>query len=200
MNLDKLKESWQALSNDIQSKNLNEQQVRELMKKKAGDALQKMNRNLIGEFYISVVLYAVVLVALLYYFDDWSIINLAIVGVTISAFVFTSIFLFYRYRQLHAQKFSTENLITKLNDNIDSIENFLKAYRTSAIVLYPFGLLAGILLIIEDNAHFLIIGITFLLGMILGIFAIQPLMKWYLNKLYRVHLNELKECLKELEE
>lgn len=207
--LDDLKNIWSSnIEKDIGNEAVELEKIRELLKRKSGNIIEKLRKNLLME----IVLFFVCLLLIMcvpFYFNSSEV---SILCFIVIAIIFIPYLIYYIKKYKELKKFFSyhENIKSNLELLIAQLEKYLSIYFWGSLLLTPVsGFLSGFAILYEMKAlGFLLYFDVFsysTLSMILS-FALfltllsYPIMKWYIRKLYGQHLERLKDCLKELSE
>lgn len=205
--LDDLKNIWSSnIEKDIGNEAVELEKIRELLKRKSGNIIEKLRKNLLME----IVLFFVCLLLIMcvpFYFNSNEV---SILCFIVIAIIFIPYLIYYIKKYKELKKFYSyhENIKSNLQLLIAQLEKYLSIYFWGSLLLTPVsGFLSGFAILYEMKAlGFLLYFDIFsysTLSMILS-FALfltllsYPIMKWYIRKLYGQHLERLKDCLKEL--
>ena len=207
--LDDLKNIWSSnIENDIGKHAIEQEKIRELLKRRSTNIIEKLRKNLLLEicmFFVCLLLIACVPL----YFKSKEVTLLC--GIVIGV-VFMPYLIYYIKKYTELKKFFSynQNIKSNLQLLIAQLEKYLSIYFWGSLLLTPIsGFLSGFAILYEMKAlGFLLYFDVFssaTLSMIIS-FALlltllsYPIMKWYIRKLYGQHLEKLKDCLKELQE
>lgn len=207
----KLKKMWdQSFGGELQP--TNKEQLLMLMQKKSAGPVDKLKKSLrieIGAILIAIPMLILIMLELqkVYY----------IINTTILIAVFAGSLIYYFINLRKLQKIwsqSQQNLRTSLESTLMLVKFFRNTYFWLNIILFPFGMYFGYVigfglgsggekitsLILEEqlSLHMLIlVGITVTMLLFTGFWFF---LKFYVRKLYDVHIRYLEEIYKELTE
>jgi hypothetical protein len=209
MELDDFKNIFREKTQSNSSKS--KEEIETLLHKKSTSALEKIMRNMVVEIAISFLVCIVLAIALISIKPSGIPLLLAVLTM---AAVFIQLAFFYpsfqKFRQLH--KSGSENLIIWLNELIETLENFIKAYHRYIAWGMPLGgLVGGTIGYMESDkdlpiptlsldfiqSKFLYIAIVLAIAIIM--FRITYWFAYYtVKKLYSRYLDALKASKEEL--
>lgn len=211
MDFNDIKNTWNNSFKDEQFLDKKEIEATLKIKTKSNIALNKVRKNYLFELILSGSLSIFVII--------WLYINIHTSGkyfiILIAFLFFGALFSFalYNYRKVKNVVISTDRLNNAIEDTIRNIEryvNFNKSNFTKYILL-PFAILFGMFLGLNigsgennfletisslSNSSLLKMLIVFIIGSII----VVPISQYFNKKMYKQHLDELKQCLKEFEE
>ena len=210
MDFKDLKNTWKDSFKDEELLNKKEIEAKLKIKGKSNTALNKVKRNYLFELILSGSLSVFVII--------WLHLNIHSSGkyfIILIAFLFFGIlfsFALYNYCKVKNIVISTDQLKPALKDTIRNIEryvNFNKSNFTKFILL-PFAILFGMFLGLQigsgetgfietlssiSNTSLIKMLIVFVVGSIIMV----PISQYLNKKMYKRHLDDLKDCLKEFE-
>ena len=211
MDFNDIKNTWKNSFKDEQLLGKEEIKAKLKIKSNSNIALNKVKRNYLFELILSGLLSVFVII--------WLYLNVHSSGkyfiILIAFLFFGALFSFalYNYRKVKNIVISTDQLKPAIKDTIRNIEryvNFNKSNFTKYILL-PFAILFGMFLGLQmgsgeisftetlsslSNSSLIKMLIVFVVGSIIMI----PISQYLNKKMYKRHLDELKQCLKEFEE
>jgi hypothetical protein len=201
MELEDLKSIWQK--SDLGFYPLNEEEISRMIKGSSNSIVAKLKRNIWFELVITLLIG----VGLLVY--AFTIPMGALKFTTISILIALLAYIFYYVKKLYVIKRfenTNENLLINLQALHDRLEQYLKFYKRSYTILYPFYFVLGFLFIaIErgmDNVLHLLQQpsvITKIIGIaILFYFITTTFTTWYLKKLYGNHIDKLNKLISDI--
>jgi hypothetical protein len=209
MELDDFKNIFREKAQGNSSKS--KEEIETLMHKKSTSALEKIMRNMVIEITLSFVVCIALAIALLSIKPAGIPLLLAVLTM---AAVFIQVAFFYpsfqKFLQLH--KSGSENLIIWLNELIETLENFIKAYRRYIAWGIPLGGLLGASIQLMDTKSEIpvptidfepnvpaALSILILLGFAVVLFGATYWLAYYtVKKLYSKYLDGLKASREEL--
>ena len=184
----------------------------ELVKRRSSGPVGKLKKSIrleIGAILVAVPLLVVIMFKLT---EPYFLFN---TGVLIVAFTGSLVYYFHNLRRLERiWHQSQENIHQSIKSTLMLVKFFRKVYYWLNLILFPFGVYFGYIigfglgsdgnrvtsLPLFENLPFVIavslIGVIVLL--LFGLFYI--FLKWYVKKLYDVHINKLEEIDHELSE
>lgn len=211
MDFNDIKNIWKNSFKDEQLLGKKEIEAKLKINSNSNIALNKVKRNYLFELILSGLLSIFVII--------WLYLNVHSSGkyfiILIAFLFFGALFSFalYNYRKVRNIVISTDQLKPAIKDTIRNIEryvNFNKSNFTKYILL-PFAILFGMFLGLQmgsgeisfietlfslSNSSLIKMLIVFVVGSIIMI----PISQYLNKKMYKRHLDELKQCLKEFEE
>lgn len=201
MELEDLKIIWKSNEPEFQPKE--EKEIALMLKGRSMSIIEKLKRNVWFELIFTVV----VSLALLIYAISletgalkWTSISLLLMCIAFTFFYIKKLTVLNRFDGVN------ENLRDNISILIKKLSGYLKFYKRSYAILYPFyfclGLLFGALekgtdRYIEYLSRSEIIIRLLLLAIVFFLIS-TSLATWYLKKLYGNHLDKLKNLLNEL--
>lgn len=202
MELDDLKSVWKKSPGFAQK---TDAELSAMLRGRSMSIVAKIRRNVILELAFSFV----ASIALFIY--ALSLPNGALKSTAISIIVLFFIYSIYYYKKLILiNRFDAvdNNLKQTLRSLINGLTNYLRFYRTSYLILYPIFFVLALLFGFIDTGKEIFLKIIsqpkvlFYLGALaLSFFFLGTwFTKWYLHKLYGMHVAKLAFMLKELEE
>jgi hypothetical protein len=208
MDFNDIKKTWKSSFKNDEFLDKDKIEAKLKIKSKSNTALNKVKRNYKIELYNGSILSLLILVWL--YLTVTNEFKYILVGIT---FIFVSILMLVvarSYSRIKNIKLSTHQLKPALIETIESIEKFVNFSKSTLAkyLLIPFSLCYGMLLSIFKNTESTkiseiisseeLIRIAILLVVLSVIFI--PITQYYYKKMFKQHLDELKECLKEFED
>ena len=211
MKLDELKSSWEVFSSQIvEDATVEENHISKLLKGKADNIIGKIKKSLYWEIAF-VCLVSFIFLGMLFKVNDpfmlvYSYAFLIFCLATVVSLVFY-------YRKLSLFDLNLPNLKSSLAGIVTSLSGYVRTYHIINVTLGPFVLVSTFLysyfinpeaeeqqaeqqgLLLNNEYIFLII-----LFYAIALVAFYFLSKFYMHKLYGVHIASLKECLVELNE
>jgi hypothetical protein len=206
MNLDELKHIWKEGSAAQQVEKLEAQEILGLLKGKSQSLLNKINRNILIEMGV------VVLLTLFFLFNQQASEGGVSAGewwLSLGYVLFSAVFYGIKYQSLNHGKLRTRNLKSALKHIVRVMRIYMNIYYWSSYLLLPalssLGFFMGLTQGLAENGKTLADlsperwGLVIL---ILGIFNFIGigLVRLYVRWLYGRHYKELKACLQELDE
>lgn len=203
MELEDLKAIWQQYaSQEIEKTSLDEQEIKKLLKGKTQTAVSSINRSIVREGGI-LLLVTLGLAAASFIYGDLltSLFFIPILGICL---VYT-IYYIFKYQQINKISITEDNLKIALYNLINTIEVYLRIYLYGNLILSPITFLSGFLygvLIFRDKT--LVSPMdwkTILVGVIIfGIITLflYPILRWLIKKSYGQYLENLKVYAQEL--
>ena len=210
MDFNDIKNTWKNSFKDEQLLGKKEIEAKLKINSNSNIALNKVKRNYLFELILSGLLSIFVIIWL--YLNVHSSGKYFIILITFLFFGALFSFALYNYRKVKNIVISTDQLKLALKDTIRNIEryvNFNKSNFTKFILL-PFAILFGMFLGLQmgseetgfietlsslSNSSLIKMLIVFVVGSIIMI----PISQYLNKKMYKRHLDELKQCLKEFE-
>ncbi|MBT33334.1 MAG: hypothetical protein CMO01_27035 [Thalassobius sp.] len=210
MRLDDLKTSWNLYTNELVSKSeVQEIQIKSLLKSRANDIVSKIKKSLYFEITLVILCSAIFLTMLFEYSDP---VMMVISYVMLIFSLGSMVFLTYYYRKINLFDMNLPNLKDSLGGVITSLKGYIRVYNIINVCLAPLmftsGLYYGFFIGAEaeeqntENQASMLTGEQILMVVfiyIIAFIAFYFLSKFYIHKLYGIHLKSLKGCLAELE-
>jgi hypothetical protein len=209
MNIEELKNIWQLhTSETIDSQRINISEIRRLAKSKASSALDRFSSNILFDIGFLCLFLVIGFITMVIYQHPMIT---AIVSAT--AIVFLPFFYLFIRQYLNIQKIQlqTNTLYENLNNTIKNLKKYTVNYFWATMILTiatvpiaalislsptnpsnPFNEIAN-----NDLRFFVFIYSLVMIGLVGGNYFFTT---WYLKKMYGNYINELQDCLHELEE
>lgn len=210
MDFNDIKNTWKNSFEDNGLLNKEEIERKLMIKSKSGTALKKVKRNYLFEIIGGGSIFL--------YFMIWLSINLTSYKLIILSFclLFFGLLISFswrNYNKIRKTVISQDQLKPALQKTIKDIERYVNFNKSSftKFILLPFAIIFGlglglfigagekeiseIISLLENNEITKII-IVFVVGLGIAI----PFSQYINKKMYKQHLDELKQCLKEFEE
>lgn len=205
MNLDELKNIWQEQTASLEGYQLEEQELFSMLKGRSKTLLNKINRNIMIEMGVVVVLTLLGLAWLSFQGpgvgpSEWLL--------SLGYVVFSGVFYGIKYRSLNRGRLRTYTLKEALRHIVKVMRIFMQIYYGLSYML-PLLVMGGGLMGLKMKKEAMgesladITGqtwVAFTLTMLVVGFASIALIRLYVKWLYGKHYNELKTCLNELSE
>ncbi len=207
MDFNDIKNTWKNSFKDEELLNKQEIEAKLKIKGKSNTALNKVKRNykfeliLGGSFSV--------------FFIVWMFINLAmdykfiIITLTVLFFGILISFTWRNFRKVRKTVISSEQLKPALIKTIKDIERYVNFNKSnfSKFLLLPFaicfGMVIGLFMNSEDKGISEIFNAVEIIKLVVTLVIVSavfiPISQYYNKKMYKQHLDELKECLKEFE-
>jgi hypothetical protein len=205
--LDELKQIW-LQKKEQPASNIDVKGLRELLKGKSFSIFEKLRRNL----FIEIILYAVslsLIIGVACYFRSRVITTLIMVCI-VCVFIPYLIYYISKYNQLRKLSFFSNDIKSSLEQSIATLQKYLNLYMVGSIVLTPVTVfLVSTIFMYELKELGLLLyfnptGKGFIwTALFFAVFATVlniPFMRWYVRKMYGKYVNELQQCLDELQE
>lgn len=210
MDFNDIKNTWNNSFKDEQLLGKEEIETKLIIKSTSNIALNKVKKNYLFELIFSGLLSVSIIIWLyfnIHYSGKYFVILFALLffGSLVS-------FALYNYRKVKNIVISTDQLKHALEDTIKNIERYVNFNKSNftKYILFPFSILFGMFLGLQmgsgENSFIDIVSSlsnSFLLKLLIIFIAFSIIMipiSQYLNKkMYKRHLDELKQCLKEFE-
>ncbi len=201
MEIDDLKVLWKKESERFTPKDKAE--LESMLKRRSTSIVSRLKRSVWFELIftiaggVALLLYAITLPA-----GPLGAISVSVVVL----FCVYSLYYFKKLQLLNEFDPANDNLLATLNRLIDSMKSYLKLYKRSYAVLYPFYFFLGLFFTALDYGTEAFISrisrpeiIVALILFAAAFFACSTwLTGWYLKKLYGNHLEKLESLLNEL--
>ncbi|MBC8110397.1 MAG: hypothetical protein H7Y04_04990, partial [Verrucomicrobia bacterium] len=200
MELENLKILWKDLATQP-TQIVDRQDFMQMIRAKSNDITAKISRNLRAEIIFSVVLviaYAVFGILT----TDRNLGNFLLLTDLVSLPFF--IYFIYKYKNLRFLQLSGDNLQISLQTTIKKLEAYISFCKKWTYILTPISFFVGGIFGAykggDDGFGKDPVKIAIIFGTltVLGLLTL-PLVKWYIEKLYGIHIKKLKDCLAELE-
>lgn len=197
-------ESLKEMLNDSVSagKDVSGDDLKQILRKRSKSAIHKMKRNLMIEITLMVLIYAY---AVIQYDKLMPKLQWLIIGIEVMYLVYFGI----KYRLLSRMEHPASEVRSSLQKQLNSLDNLLRFYLWSGLLLVPMAALASFWIgytysapaeFTRDNSLLLITSFVILLVSILLCIPLYFFTKWYIRKLYGCHIEKLKEMMNELSE
>lgn len=207
MELHELKSIWKEISEEhLPQKQVASSEIRKMLKGKTQNAVSKINRSiqLEGGLMIAMIL-AFSLNSL---FGSLNLFEKSLSAVIMLMCLGFSALYWVKYRRINQVEIHTHNLKTSLQQLIGILDSFFTFYKSISYYLIPFSYLIGFLYGFSlasdgDMLETLMRWEVLLLSLLMSVLVIAlywPVCKWFSKKLYGNYLDELRDCLQELEE
>lgn len=209
--LNKLKKMWDSSFSEEPAP-ANREQLHALMQSETSGPVDKLKKSLrieIGAILIAIPLLVVIMFELQ---KTYFLIN---TGILILVFTGSLIYYFSNLRRLtRIWNQSQENIRASLESTVMLIRFFRNTYFWLNVILFPIGIYFGYIigfglgsggekissLLLDDVFPVYLIILTGFIGLILLFVAFLFFLKFYMRKLYDVHIEKLEEILRELTE
>ena len=200
MELESLKDIWnKSLPSEAE---MSGEDIRQMMRQRSKSAIAKMKRNLMIELALMILIYAYAVIQNDHFMPgmQWLFVGIEV------------IYLFYfgiKYRLLSRMENPAFEVRSSLQKQLNSLENLLRFYLWSGLLLVPMVTLASFWIgytysipgeFPRDNSLLLITSFVILLVSTLICIPLYFFTKWYIRKLYGRHIEKLKNMMNELSE
>ena len=209
MELDSLKYVWRTLEAAPASESPDE--IRALLQRRSGGIVTRMRRNLTGELILIAVTYTP---AILFYFLDFEGRLSGIAWLFILVLVILAVYFYRKNQLLKAMQCTGCSLYSNLQQQITTLEKYIKFYVWSGTIMIPVMFILSWLIIRwkfpappgADLFYQLsgtpwwqqpLIWAVFLIPVTVGIYFVNL---WYVHRLYGRHIRKLQDLLREMEE
>lgn len=211
MKLDELKSSWNIYTSQIVGDSeVEENQIRALLKGKADNIIAKIKKSLYFEIgFIAISSFA--FLAILFRVNDPFMLIYCYAFLIFC--IATLVSLTFYYRKLSLFDLNLPNLKSSLSGIVTSLSGYVRTYHIINITLAPFMLVSSVLYafvshpeteeqqaeqqtMLLSNEQITLFVFIYLFGLI----AFYFISKFYMHKLYGIHIASLKQCLAELNE
>lgn len=211
MDFDDIKKTWKNSFKDNELLNKKDIEARLNIKGKSNTALNKVKRNYKIEVYSSILLTLYVLFWLYTHIET----NQKYLVMILCLIFFGTLigFAIYNYLKVKNTVISTDQLKPALKQTITDVERYVKFNKSNftKYILFPFTILFGMFLGLSlaaeqeelidilyslENLTIIKLSIAFVAFSV----AMVPLSQYINKKMYKQHLDELKNCLKEFEQ
>lgn len=215
MDLNELKNIWNDFYKD--DIHLDKEQIGAMLKikSKSKTALVKIKKSYKFEFISVAIMYLIILFGLLFFIKTSTV--LIFIGLITLIMGLPYYYVWKTYKKIKNTVISSKRLKPTLISTINDIEkyvNFTKSTLAKYIII-PFALLLGMSMGIFISLSFTSGDMNFIetvctlkaksiikmiLILVIGSGVMIPLSQYFNKKMYKQHLDELKQCLKEFEE
>lgn len=209
--LEKLKKAWDS-SFEGKQLNITSDNIREVIKKKSSGTIDKLKRSLYLEIGVIILILPFLVFVLFRLPQTYFLINTSLL---ILLFVFVLVYYYYNLRKVVAiWQGHQSNLRESLQSTVALFRFFRKTYFYLNVALFPLALYFGYIigfglgsdgeriteLFYNPNLSLLANVSVYILSfaVIFGLFIL--FLKFYMSKLYDVHINKLNAILAELME
>jgi phosphate starvation-inducible membrane PsiE len=211
MKLDELKSSWNIYTSQIvEESEVQKDHISKLLKGRADNIIAKIKKSLYWEIgFISVS--ALIFLGILFSVNDPFLLIYSYAFLIFC--IATIVSLTFYYRKLSLFDLNLPNLKSSLNGIVTSLSGYVRTYHIINITLAPFMLVSAMLYSVINNVeaeeqqaeqqtmllsneHIAFFVFMYLVGLV----AFYFVSKFYMHKLYGVHIASLNECLVELNE
>ncbi|MEM6261567.1 MAG: hypothetical protein AAGI38_03595 [Bacteroidota bacterium] len=206
MNLEELKDIWQAQSNAHSTTYaVEEQDIYRILHNKSESALGKINRNIRFEVGLA-LLFGLIGFGAAFRSEGVYWIELVFWVVYLMG---SGIFYYVKYKALNQQSMNTDNLRGTLIELVSTMRQYMNIYFYFTAIGAPLlgisALFYGIYRASMDKGEplssfpmegWIMFGVV---GVIYGLFSVW-FTRMYVKKLYGIHYEKLRDCLRELEE
>ncbi len=207
----KFKKIWQQSVADDE-KPFNKQELEMILRKKSSGPVEKLKRSLIIEIVSLLVAIPLLFSIMLHTKELYFLLN---TGVLILLFFLSLVYYYFNYRRIvRIWQKKQDNILNSIQHTLQLVKFFRKTYFRLNLVLFPFAIYFGYVMgfglgsggekingymIFEQFSPIYNILIIFLvLGFLFSLFYI--FLRWYMKKLYDVHIANLEHVLDELTE
>jgi len=207
MDFDDIKNAWKDSFKEDNNINKSEIETKLKIKKQSNTALNKIKRNYKFDMYTGLIL----AILIIYYinrtmhFEYKNIFVLCLI-LFFGALLSWSI---YNFLKIRKSEISSEKLKPALKKTITVIERFVNFNKSTfaKYLLMPLSICTGMLYSVFQDAGSIAISeilskhelIKLTISLIIASALFIPLAQYYNKKMFKDHLDELKECLKEFE-
>lgn len=199
VDIDKIKRSWQSLSDASLKKDVTKAEIEKIMRKKSKNELKKLLNTFIIETIVSIPIIILIWIWLNHEVEGYFWIFEVFMAIVLVLVVFP-IFKMFRIGKFH--NCATVDYLTRFINTFEFVvKSILRRSRWLLAFAGPVGILSGAL---KDGCTFDSKGIMiFLIAIALYIpfyFGLWFFMKWYYRVAYIRRVDRLKEYLNELQE
>ena len=204
MELDNLKTLWQDLD-EREVRLTDDEKIIQMLRKRSQSPIATMKRNLFFELIAVIILYSFTI----WYFLATSMGRYSEIAVLLLFVGILFILYYYRKNKLLGQmQCVTCEVRSNLQQQLRTLEKYVRFYFLSGILLTPFAYFAtGLIVLLKYPGKDIIAGFTssdeYFLFISIGIVitvASYFLNRWYIKKLYGQHIKRLKELLVQMDE
>ena len=210
MDFNEIKNTWKSSFKDDELLNKEEIEARLKIGKKSNSALTKVKRNYKIELVIGVAGVLYIIKRILSITTDNH--KYFLLALTLLFFGFLFSFTWRNYKKVRKTVISNNQLKPALIKTISDIEKYVKFNRSNytKFILLPFAICIGMVIGIISGAGDLGIAeiisgiekyiLKIVVTLVVASAVFIPLSQYFNKKMYKQHLDELKQCLKETED
>lgn len=208
MDFKEIKNVWKDSVKDEKLLNKEEIEAKLKIKGKSNTALNKVKRNYKIELYSGGIL--AILFILWMYINLSNEYRLILLLITILFFGILFSFTWRNFRKVRKTVISSEQLKPALIKTIKDIERYVNFNKSnfSKFLLLPFaicfGMVIGLFINSEDKGISEIFDAAEIIKLVVALVIVSavfiPVSQYFNKKMYKQHLDELKQCLKDFEE
>lgn len=208
MDFKEIKNVWKDSVKDEKLLNKEEIEAKLKIKGKSNTALNKVKRNYKIELYSGGIL--AILFILWMYINLSNEYRLILLLITILFFGILFSFTWRNFRKVRKTVISSEQLKPALIKTIKDIERYVNFNKSnfSKFLLLPFaicfGMVIGLFMNSEDKGISEIFDSAEIIKLVVTLVIVSavfiPVSQYFNKKMYKQHLDELKQCLKDFEE
>ncbi|MDX2249291.1 MAG: hypothetical protein SF052_21055 [Bacteroidia bacterium] len=207
MNFEELKYIWQEHSDAAsETMQVSASQIHSMLQARSKSALDKINRNLLIDLSAFILLILSGTGWVLYSHTPLTSFEMVFLGLTI----FTSGFFYWRkFRALNRVSITTDNLRASLSAITHTLDFYMKLYFYLVVIAVPVmgsgGMLYGFYKGSQEDGRTLEEVTPAIWMLLVGLMVVYSTLavlasRWYVQRMFGVHYQELKTCLRELEE
>ncbi|MDA3952734.1 MAG: hypothetical protein PF485_03740 [Bacteroidales bacterium] len=208
MDFKDIKNAWKDSFEDEELLNKEDIEAKLRIKSKSNTALNKVKRNYKIELIFGGILSLLFLLTM--YFNLRSQYRLLLMFFTILFFGILLSFTWRNFRRIRKTVITNENLKSALIKTIKDIERYVNFNKSNIVkyLLMPFAICFGMTIglfmgadeqnLSEIFTKHVIIKLSIVLVVLSIVFI--PIAQYFNKKMYKQHLDELKQCLKDFEE
>ncbi|MEZ4772825.1 MAG: hypothetical protein R3D00_06535 [Bacteroidia bacterium] len=207
MNLEELKYIWQEHADDVsETMQVNASEIHAMLHARSKSALDKINRNMmidLGGFVL------ITLGGIAWALYSNTVFNNFEIGVLCLMVLGSVLFYWNKFRALNRVSITTGNLRSSLEEITTTLDFYVKLYFYLVVYAVPVlgagGVFYGFYKGSQEEGRTLsdvtpaIWALLFVIMILYAGFAVVA-SRWYVRKMFGIHCQELKDCLKELEE
>ncbi len=211
MKLDELKSSWEAFSTQIvEDATVEQTHISKLLKGRADNIIAKIKKSL----YIEIAFVAVtsfIFLGMLFKVNDPFMLVYSYAFLIFC--IATIVSLVFYYRKLSLFDPHLPNLKSSISGIVTSLQGYVRTYHIINVTIAPFMLVSAFMYsffnhpeaeeqqaeqqtTLFTNEHIFLLVLLYIVALVVLYFS----SKFYMHKLYGVHIASLKECLAELNE
>ncbi len=211
MDFNDIKNAWKNSFKDEKLLNKEEIEAKLKIKGKSNTALNKIKKSYRFELILGIPMFIGIIIYL-FVFLDYSY-KIFFIPIALLFFSWAISFTWRNYNRVRKTVISNDQLKPSLIKTINDIERYVNFNMSSLVkfiiipLSFAFGMLMGLSVTAEDKAFseiILSLGswsiIKMVLILVIGSAIMIPFSQYMNKKLYKQHLDKLKQCLKEFEE
>ncbi|MFW5759193.1 MAG: hypothetical protein ACOCYO_10975 [Bacteroidota bacterium] len=209
--INKFKKIWEQSVNENQ-KPFDKKELEIILRNQSADPVEKLKRSLSIEIFSLLLALPILVFIFIQIKDIYFMLN---TGVLILLFFLSLIYYYFNYRSIvKIWRTKQDNILNSIQSTLLLVKFFRKTYFRLNLILFPFALYFGYvmgfalgsdgekihdyILFEQISPVFNILIILVILGVLFFLFYL--FLRWYMKKLYDVHIKNLEQVLDELNE